>query len=97
MFNASKLFTISLFALLPIVAQAGYVQGYFRADGTYVQGYYRSDANEYRYDNYNSQTRQTNPYTGNRGYQRDEYSTPPAYNQGRQHRSSDCTYNLYGC
>lgn len=33
-------------------AEAGYVNGYYRSNGTYVNGYYRSDANGLRYDNY---------------------------------------------
>lgn len=58
-----------------------YVQGYTRSDGTYVQGYNRTDANSQRSDNYSSQGN-TNPYTGKAGHQRNEYSNPPAYNQG---------------
>ena len=57
-----------------------YVKGHIRSDGTYVQPHYRSDANSNRYDNYSSQGN-TNPYTGNQGSQRNEFSTPPAYNK----------------
>lgn len=57
-----------------------YVQGHTRSDGTYVQGHYRSEANSSRSDNYSSQGN-TNPYTGERGSQRNEYSNPPIYNQ----------------
>lgn len=67
--------------LASVSAQADtYVNGYTRSDGTYVQPHHRSDANEYRYDNYSSHGN-TNPYTGESGYQRNEYTTPPAYNQ----------------
>ena len=31
---------------------AGWVDGYFRSDGTYVSGYYRTDSNYYKWDNY---------------------------------------------
>ena len=34
------------------IANAGWVSGYFRDDGTYVNGYYRTDPNEYKWDNY---------------------------------------------
>lgn len=74
-----------LTALLACVAVAPafadtYVQGYARQDGTYVAPHYRSDSNAIRSDNYSSQGN-TNPYTGQRGYERNEYSNPPAYNQ----------------
>jgi hypothetical protein len=36
----------------PSQAEAGYVNGYYRSNGTYVEGYYRSDANGLKYDNY---------------------------------------------
>lgn len=56
------------------------VQGYTRSDGTYVEPHYRSSPNQYRDDNYSSQGN-TNPYTGERGSQRNENSNPPAYNK----------------
>jgi hypothetical protein len=34
------------------VAEATYVNGYYKSNGTYVNGYYRSRANAYTYDNY---------------------------------------------
>lgn len=71
-----------------------YVKGYTRSDGTYVAPHYRSDANSNRSDNYSSQGN-TNPYTGERGSQRNEYSTKPqwndSYNNG-QGRSLNRTY-----
>lgn len=71
-------------ALVALTATAAfadeYVNGYTRSDGTYVEPHYRSSPNQYRNDNYSSQGN-TNPYTGERGSQRNEYSNPPAYNQ----------------
>lgn len=64
-----------------------YVNGYMRSNGTYVQGHYQSDSNSVRYDNYSSQGN-TNPYTGTAGTQRNEFSNPPAYNQGTRSNSS---------
>jgi hypothetical protein len=55
------------------------VRGYTRQDGTYVQPYERSNSNTNRYDNYSSQGN-SNPYTGQRGSDRNEFSNPPAYN-----------------
>ncbi len=34
------------------MANAGWVNGYYRSNGTYVDGYYRSDSNGLKYDNY---------------------------------------------
>jgi len=34
-------------------ANAGYVNGYQRDNGTYVNGYYRSNPDGYTYNNYN--------------------------------------------
>lgn len=56
-----------------------YVRGYTRSDGTYVAPYSRSEQNSNRYDNYSSQGN-SNPYTGERGSSRNEFSNPPAYN-----------------
>lgn len=52
-----------------------YVKPHIRSDGTYVGGYYRSSPNRYKFDNYSSQGNR-NPYTGQRGYRRHEYSAP---------------------
>lgn len=57
------------------------VNGYYRSNGTYVQSYDRAPKNQYRYDNYRSRT--------NGGYQRDEYSNPPAYNKSYQQRNTN--------
>ena len=56
-----------------------FVQGYMRSDGTYVAPHYRSEQNTYRMDNYSSQGN-TNPYSGQRGSQRNELSDTPTYN-----------------
>lgn len=57
-----------------------YVGGYMRSDGTYVAPHHQTSPNQYRYDNYSS-SGNSNPYTGQQGHQRNEYTTPPAYNQ----------------
>lgn len=53
-------------------AQDGYVNGYYRSDGTYVQPHYRSQADGNPYNNYSTQGN-VNPYTGNQGT-RDPYN-----------------------
>lgn len=60
-----------------------HVRPYVKRDGTFVQGHVRSAPNDRRYDNYGAQNSVYggNPYTGQRGSQRDEFSDPPAYNR----------------
>lgn len=60
-----------------------YVPPHVNSNGTVTQGYYRSEPNSIRMDNYGAKDNvygNTNPYTGQRGSQRSELSTPPAYN-----------------
>ena len=74
---------VLLLVLLSTTAQADeYVNGYFRQDGQYIEGHYRTHPNQMRWDNYSSQGSQ-NPYTGQRGSQRNEYSDPPEYNRNQ--------------
>ena len=60
-----------------------YVPGYVKRDGTYVQPHYRSAPDTSRMNNYGAQNSiyGANPYTGEKGSQRDELSQQPAYNQ----------------
>ena len=53
----------------------------------------KSDSDNYRSNNYSSQGN-TNPYTGEKGSQRNEYSNPPAYNTGSGGSKKPC-YGLY--
>ncbi|MBI2051214.1 hypothetical protein HYT33_00425 [Candidatus Roizmanbacteria bacterium] len=43
-----------VFSFLTLIssANAGWVNGYFRRDGTYVPGYWRTEPNYYKWDNY---------------------------------------------
>ncbi len=75
-----KIFLIILLFASSAAFADTYVKGYTKSNGTYVEGHYRSDANSQRSDNYSSQGN-TNPYTGERGTQRNEYSDPPQYNK----------------
>lgn len=60
-----------------------YVKPHVRSDGTYVDGHMRSSPNAQRFDNYSSQGN-SNPYTGQRGHERNEFSNPPERNTGHQ-------------
>jgi len=58
----------------------GYVKGYTRKDGTYVQPHYRSERNTTPTDNYGYKDN-TNPYTGEKGHNRDTNNpNSPYYN-----------------
>lgn len=64
-----------LFGLFNTFASAGYVNGYYKSNGTYVNGYHRSDRNDTVDDNYSTYGN-TNPYTGKRGTRKfSDYST----------------------
>lgn len=65
-------------------AQTVYVPPSVDKNGNMHQGHYRSAPNSTRSDNLNAQNNiygGTNPYTGHRGTQRDEFSSPPVYNR----------------
>jgi hypothetical protein len=51
---------------ISINSYAGYVNGYYKSNGTYVNGYNKSDRNSTVRDNYNYYGN-TNPYTGKTG------------------------------
>lgn len=48
-----------------------WVRGYTRQNGTYVAPYMRSEPDGYKANNYSTRGN-TNPYTGERGYQSDD-------------------------
>lgn len=95
-----KIMFLTGLAIACSVAQGQtWVDGYTRRDGTYVEGHMRSNPNQNRYDNYNAENNAYggNPYTGQRGSQRDEYSSPPAYNPSYgQERRSRCYRDAFG-
>lgn len=57
---------VATLVALTTTAQAEYVSGYYKSNGTYVKGYHRSNANHTVSDNYSTYGN-TNPYTGSRG------------------------------
>jgi len=83
-----------LFAVGTALAADQSVNGYYRKDGTYVQPYDRSAPNNPLYDNYSSKGTR-NPWTGERGSERNEYSTPPVYNQSSPFYTPPQTAPLY--
>src|SRR6266700_8053539 len=90
------LLALVLFSLSASAFSDESVRGYIRRDGTYVAPSHRTEPNTHRYDNYNSQGN-TNPYTGQRGHQPNEFSTPPAYNRSNPYGGSTPSYpSTYG-
>ena len=93
-----KTLTIACLMLASFAAHAQTrVDGYFRKDGTYVAPHVRSAPDSSRINNYNAQNSiyDSNPYTGERGSQRDELSPQPAYNRPREPQRT-CSTDLYG-
>jgi hypothetical protein len=73
--------------LMDVAFADNYTRPYTRRDGTTVPGHYSSEPNSVRHDNYSGRGN-TNPYTGEQGSARHEFTTPPAYNTGRDHSNS---------
>lgn len=84
-----KTLFVILLALLSFKSLADQqVNGYTRQDGTYVAPYMRSNPNSFRFDNFSSQGNY-NPYTGQRGHEPNEFSSPPVHNYGNPYPSGD--------
>ena len=67
--KAIFILAIATLVSAPVIADQ-YVKGHTRSDGTYVAPHYRSTPNNVQYDNYSTKGN-TNPYTGQRGTERD--------------------------
>lgn len=88
---------IAMVIMLLVAATASadqWVNGYTKKDGTYVEGHYRSSPNQYRYDNYSSQNN-SNPYTGQQGSGRNEWSSTPQYNDSYGNGAGKSYNNYY--
>lgn len=73
------LFLIVLFSMTLVginSASAGYVNGYYRSDGTYVRGYYRSNPNGLNYDNYSYKPSQSLYNNSYKKYNTYKWNTP---------------------
>ena len=67
--------TLAMLVMCTTTLQARPQNGYIKKDGTYVQPHQKSNPDGKRYNNKGSET--------NGGKQRDEFSSPPAYNKSR--------------
>lgn len=98
------LFVLGIISVVSFFApsvEAGWVNGYFRSDGTYVSGHYRSDANGLRYDNYSYDGGDLyNPsyydYSYGSSWRTPSYYTQPDYYTGYDYYNSYNDYYDYG-
>ncbi|CAG2132291.1 hypothetical protein [Cupriavidus numazuensis] len=80
-------------------AQTTYVRPSVDKNGNYREGHVRSNPDQIRSNNLNAENNQyggVNPYTGQRGHQKDEYSNPPQYNQSYGQPQGGQRRNQYG-
>jgi len=73
--------SVLLFLFVASAALAGYVNGYYRSNGTYVNSYYRTDSNYTVQDNY-SYKGNYNPHTGSSGTNYYRHSRSSSYYTG---------------
>lgn len=66
-------FIAVILALSSLSAEARIQRGYMKRNGTYVAPHQKNNPDKYRFNNRGSRT--------NGGKQRDEFSSPPAYNK----------------
>ena len=81
------LVAVALALVSDVLLADNYTRPYVKRDGTVVEGYHSTEPNQYRFDNYSGRGN-TNPYTGERGSQRHEFTNPPEYNTGRRGQDS---------
>ena len=90
-----KSLLLAILISLSFQSIAGYVNGYYKSNGTYVNGYQRSDRNNTVKDNY-SYYGNTNPYTGSKGSNKYYDSPSSDYYSPYKSKNSRCN-SLYGC
>lgn len=64
--------TVLILGISSLCFADSYVDDYYRRNGTYVQPYHRSNSDD-NFDNNYSSRGNTNPYTGEIGYKKDDY------------------------
>jgi hypothetical protein len=93
-----KLFIALCVVLLSAsLAFAGWVNGYYRSDGTYVRGHYRSSPDEYKSNNYGpskNESDRLNPY--GRDYDNDGIPNYQDYDDDNDGSHDDYDNNQYG-
>jgi len=96
--NLKHLMFAALMLTAAISAQAEWVSGHFRSNGTYVNPYYRTPANGIVYDNlsYRGYPSQQPGYTSPRSYGCDGFYSSPYSISGTSSTFGNTTYHNYG-
>ena len=84
-----------LAAPLAFFANSHGVKGHTLKDGTYVQPHKQTNPDQRRSNNYSSEGNY-NPSTGKQGTQRNEYSSPPQYNDSYNNGQGKRLNQFYG-
>lgn len=88
--------------ILTSTANAGWVNGYYRSNGTYVNGYYRTEPNYYKWDNYSFDNDWNDIYNDRSWYRDygydpepwdDEYTWGSTYNYDSSYDDWDYDYS----
>lgn len=74
---ASGLLSLALLLTSVSSVSAGWVNGYFRSNGTYAQGYWRTEPNYYKWDNYSFDNDWSDSYNDNSWYRSYGYDPEP--------------------
>jgi hypothetical protein len=89
------LFALLMASQLAFATSSHSVKGYTKKDGTYVQPHKQTNPDQLRRNNYSSEGNY-NPNTGKAGKQRNEYSSPPKYNDSYNNGQGKQLNQLYG-
>lgn len=84
-----------LAAPLAFAASSHSVKGYMKKDGTFIQSHKQTNPDQIRRNNYSSEGNY-NPNTGKQGKQRNEFSSPPQYNDSYNDGQGKRLNQLYG-
>lgn len=71
------IFGLTFFLFNVQVADAGWVNGYFKSNGTYVNGYYRTEPDYYKWNNYSFNNDWNDAYNDRSWYKDYGYDPEP--------------------
>ncbi len=93
----TKLALAAVMLTAAVAAQAEWVNGHFRSNGTYVNSYYRTPANGTSYDNfsYRGYPSQQPGYLSSRSYGCDSYYSMPSTISSTSTAFGNTTYHNY--
>ena len=94
-FIFSLLATCILFLSTTTSVSAGWVNGYFKSNGTYVQGYYRTEPDYYKWNNYSFDNDWNDAYNDKSWYRDYGYDPEPYDNDYPNYDYWSNSYNSY--